>query len=434
MAYRRRYLSGQSATTVVIAEGAITSDKIVDGAVTHPKISPGAVDSERIIDETIKSEDIKAGEVKTSDIASGAVTTDKIASQAVTVDKLEASIQGIARPLTPGVDTAEIQDAKVTLAKLAPDSVDASKIKSGAVGPSELAVDACEESRIKDGACTRNKIAGSAIDSTKIAVNAVTGSEILNRSVGNLEIAIEGCHRENIKDLAINTVKLNPLAVTDAKLAESAVTEPKLHVAALAKRHLSSKRARMVDLHKEFVGGGLPAEWTSVVTAGGVVFPDSIEGLLLRTGIVIGNKIVISGEQVCNILEPRPFFDAIVLNRQVDLRDTFFGVEDGVGDRVGFECAGGGGAQNWFARCDYADGAVLVDTGIVSTVDVQDIFSFEIVDETTVKFYINGDLVATIVSTVPAATPVFPMIDFEAQGVGGKEMSIRSYSLVGDRV
>jgi len=433
MAYRRRYLSGQSATTVVIAEGAITSDKIVDKAVTQPKIDDDAVTTEKIQNESILSEDIKAGEVKTSDLDNGAVTTEKIADSAVTSDKLEESIREITRPLTPGIDTDEIQDAKVTLAKLAPDSVDVSKIKPGAVTASELNPDAVETVKIKNDAVTTDKIAGGAVTETKIGVNAVTGSKILNRSVGNLEIAVEGCHRENIKDLAINASKINPEAVTAAKLAENSVTEVKLATAALDKRHLSSKRARFNDVDERFPGGVLPDAWTAAIAAGGVVYPGGFFGLAIDTGALNNDDVIITSDYIGYILEGAPVFDTLVRHLQLTQRDTFIGVEDGGANRVGFECSAGVGGANWFARCDYADGAALVDTGIASDAATQDLLGFEVVDATTVKFYVDGILKATIVSTIPATTSVFPVIGLATTAAGGKQLRVRYFSLLGDR-
>ncbi|MBA7649947.1 hypothetical protein ES703_57746 [subsurface metagenome] len=396
MTYRRRYLSGQSATTVVIAEGAITSDKIVDKAVTTPKVDDDAITSEKIADESILSEDIKAGEVKTSDIAPGAVTTEKIADSAVTSDKLEASIREITRPLTPGIDTDEIQDAKVTLAKLAPDSVDASKIKPGAVTASELNPDAVETVKIKDAAVTTDKIAPGAVTENKVGANAITGSKILNRSVGNTEIAVEGCHRENIKDEAVNTVKLAAEAVTAAKLADDAVIGPKLAVAAIERRHITGLRNRNREIIDEFLPHDLSGRWVTTGDAGGLITQGST-GLGLQTKAVNGTAQRLDWGGFKIPFKTLSNLPNMVVGVHRPTSNTFvtlsLGLYKDVNNLIEFYAHDdAGAAANWQARCIKGGVSTLVDTGITIRPDVDKIRLLELVviGPTSVKFYVDG--------------------------------------------
>ena len=437
MAYRRRYLSGQAATTVVIAEGAITSDKIVDGAVTHPKIAPGAVDSERVVDSSLKSEDIKDGEIKSADIASGAVTTDKIASQAVTVDKLEASIQGIARPLTPGVDTAEIQDGKVTLAKLAPDSVDASKIKSGAVGPTELAANAVETDRVKDGAISTAKIAGSAVDSTKIAANAVTGSEILNRAVGNLEIAIEGVQSENIKDLNVGASKLALNSVETDKIKDYNVAEWKIATAALARRHVESKETRIIHHLEEFGGLDISNRWRKFGDPGCSVLPDGKNGIKIETSAISSDaqQIDWGGQGIEPALDAKPIMNIWVPTRHATLNylKNYLGLWFDDDNEIMFYVSDIVGATpNWQARCRKAVAETTVDTGIALSAAPQ-AFKIEVVDFAKVLFYINGAEVAEINTNIPTGVELEPRLKIQTLSANARHFSVKYVSILANR-
>lgn len=441
MAYRRRYLSGQSATTVVIAEGAITTDKIVDGAVTHPKLAPGSVDSEKVIDSSLKSEDIQDGQIKAVDLAPNAVTTDKILDGAVTTQKLEASIQGIARPLTPGVDTAEIQDAKVTLAKLAPDSVDASKIKSGAVGPTELAAAACEESRIKDGAISTAKIAGGAINSTKIGVGAVDGSAILNGSVGVTELATDSVETIKIKDLAVSEPKLNNLSIATRALIDNAVTEPKLNGAALSLRHMESYGVRNLNVHEDFCGSGISDRWRKRIDAGGYVYwitATPMRGLALGTPATTGKKVILDwaekginldgNKTTVSFWIPGTTTDRTYQKRELGLMHVFdessyilFTAEDV-----------GGAVPNWFARCKETGAETSQDTGIAVTEATQ-VLAIEYVSDSEVNFYIDGILVKTIATNIPSGTVLDPWIAITARENAVKGLYVQMMDLISER-
>ena len=433
MVYIRRYLSGQQATTVTIAEGAITTDKITDKAVTQPKVADDAITSDKIADGTIEPADLKASAVETAKIKDGAVTTPKIADGAVTTQKLEASIQGIARPLTPGVASAEIAALAVVESKIGDQAVATAKIKDGNVSAAKLAADSVEEVKIKDGAVATAKIAGGAVTETKLGANSVTGSKIAPAVVSVTELADNSVESAKIKDFNVVTDKINPEAVTAAKLAENSVTSIKLDTAALAKRHLSSKRVRILDVDEKFVGGVVPNGWQAVMDVGGSVRPTLSGGLYLYTGALIGDKINLSGGPLVKALEGLPIFDAQVRREQTTDDIVFVGAEDALGNRIGFERDLALGTNHWWARCDYADGAVNVDTGEVATHDIFWLLGFEVVNATTVKFYLDGLLVATIVSTVPANKPLFPVLEIETIVNSNRILWARYLSLVGDR-
>jgi len=418
MVYIRRYLSGQQATTVTIAQGAITSDKIVDGAVTHPKLAPGSVDSEKVIDSSLKSEDIQDGQIKAVDLAPNAVTTDKILDGAVTTQKLEASIQGIARPLTPGVDTAEIQDAKVTLAKLAPDSVDASKIKSGAVGPSELAVAACEESRIKDGAISTAKIAGSAIDSTKISAGAVDGSAILNGSVGVTELATDSVETIKVKDANITLDKLAPDSVDSSKIQADAVTKLKLQSDALEGRHWNSLLRRESIFSEDFGGSEMSNRWVRRGDPTMLIVPAGVKGLKIETGPSNGHEAILDfGDQDITLPDDdNPQMEFMITGRQAPLVKfiALNGLWQDGNNLIAFQADGSGaGVPNWFARCKDEGNLTEVDTGIAVTAGVEK-FRIEVAGGISVKFYIDDALVATINTNIPSSIELQPIFWLEA--------------------
>lgn len=434
MVYIRRYLSGQQATTVVIAEGAITSDKIVDGAVTHPKIAVSAVDSERVVDGSLKSEDIQDGQIKTVDLAPNAVTTEKILDGAVTTQKLEVSIQGIARPLTPGVDTAEIQDGKVTLAKLAPDSVDASKIKSGAVGPTELDVAAVEESRVKDGAISRDKIAGGAIDTTKIGVGEVKNTDLADLSVSVEKLAAISVSTAKIQDSAVTTDKINLAAVTGIKILDGVITGPKIATAALARRHINSFRSSFTEHGESFAGGGISDKWVKTLSIGGVIYLSNDKGLLIKSGSGAGwpSRLDFGGQTIGRPGTIRPIMDIWITERNIASKLTSrLGLWNDISNYIAFYANENAGiASNWFAHCQVGGALTSIDTGVEIGTGVQ-LLSIDVVDDTHVFFYINGSEVAEINTNIPDAVDVEPYLSLESRAPAeDKNMLIKYVSLL----
>ncbi|MEK7309214.1 MAG: hypothetical protein AAB038_00155 [Planctomycetota bacterium] len=173
---------------------------------------------------------LKPLEVKTVNIATKAVTSEKIADNAietrnikdgsVTPDKL--TITPVTRPLTPGLDSAEIKDASVTSTKIAPNAVTSDHIAANSVATDDIKDSAITTAKIRDGAITREKvadqsvrtedlvdgavtnakIAANTITAAKIAANAVGSSELAPNSVGYSEIASQSLEPRSIKTLS----------------------------------------------------------------------------------------------------------------------------------------------------------------------------------------------------------------------------------------
>ena len=150
---------------------------------------------------------VKPFEVTTTKIANKAVTGEKITDKAIenrhirdgaiTPDKL--TFTAVGRPVTPGLDTAEIKDAAVTSTKIAPNAITTDHIAANAVANDDIKDGAISTAKIRDGAITRDKVADrsvgtadlvdGAVTNAKIAANTITGAKIAANAVGSSEIA-----------------------------------------------------------------------------------------------------------------------------------------------------------------------------------------------------------------------------------------------------
>ena len=398
MVYIRRYLSGQQATTVTIAQGAITADKIVDGAVTHPKLAPGSVDSERVINESLKSEDIKDGEIKTPDVQDGAITTPKIADGAVTTQKLEASIQGIARPLTPGVDTDEIQNAKVTLAKLAPDSVDASKIKPGAVGASELAGNAVETVKVKDANITLAKMAPDSIDNTVIKANTIRGTEIAAGAISTPELSTDAVETVKVKDRNITGVKVALDGIISENIADGTHKD-------ISRRDISNGPT----FYDDFEGAALSSRWVQTAKAGGLVtLVDSEVRIITGVGAFDYIHLGWGGKELVQLSDAKPTFVVRAKLLRDKFQDVIMGLRFDDDNYIAFRMTETvGGVGTWDAVCR-SGGAETVEDAQINANFVLREFKFVYVSDNQVDFYIDGIFRTSIFTNIPSTRKTEP--------------------------
>lgn len=375
MAYIRRYLSGQQATTVTIAEKAVTEDKIGDKAVGNAQLGDDAVTSDKIEDSSIESEDIAPGAVESSDIKDGAVITSKIADDAVTADKLADSV--LTRPITPGVATTEIADLAVSTAKLAELGVTNAKIGAGAVGATKLAGDAVETDKIKNDAVTAAKIAAGAVGNTEIAADAVRGTEIQNG--------------------AVSVGKIGTDAVETVKVKDANITEPKLESDVLLK-HLVNKHV----FYDDFVGSVLRPDWAIGPNPGGtVVVSDDI--VTVTTLGVTGKRKGIGfldngGFRAAN----NPIFVIRGASDAASLTNTgiYLGLWFDDNNYIQFILETTLLGANWFAVTKAGGVPTATDTGIAPVVGSKK-FHFE-ASTGEVKFYIDDVLKATHTTNIPA--------------------------------
>jgi hypothetical protein len=432
MAYGRRYLAGQQATTVVIGEGAITSDKIVDKAIITRTIDDEAVGSQQIHEESILSGDVKDGEIKTLDLADNSITTLKILDKNVTREKLADDLLPSTRPFSPGVATEEIADVSVTAEKIANDAVETVKVKDLNVTTGKLA----------ELAVTKSKLAAGSVDTDKIEAAAVDVTKLKNLSVNEGKIIDGSCTENKIGSLAISTGKIRDRNVTGGKIAiggvitenlgPDAVTEPKLNTAALSARHEESMRTRVRTWYDEFNQVVLPDRWRVRADAGGYAYyVAAFQTWTIATPALSGQGIKLD------------WAEKGINPDDGDIQISFFIPSGGAGAKtyqtrkLGLVSAFdeseyyyfrasdvAGGTPNWYAvRKQSGQAEVAVDTGI-AVEDLQ-ILTIEYITATrTLNYYIDGDLVYTC-GVWESAFLVDPWISLYAESNAVRAMGIQ---------
>ena len=128
-------LAADSVTAGIIAAGAVSTSELAADAITSDKIAAGAIVAESIATNAITSAKIGTDQVTANKIAASSIITSKIATGAVTAAKISVSeLSAISADLgTIQVDTAHIDDAAITSAKIA-SSIQSDNYSAGSAG------------------------------------------------------------------------------------------------------------------------------------------------------------------------------------------------------------------------------------------------------------------------------------------------------------
>ncbi|MEZ4725220.1 MAG: hypothetical protein R2863_11245 [Candidatus Kapaibacterium sp.] len=237
-----------------IATGAVTTSEILNETILAEDIATGAVTTSEILNSTILTEDLADDAVTNAKLAADAVRVEQIdvigagpvngdvlyfdggtnelrwgqedvetsapltgngtTADPVTLDPTFGSADELLIRTAPSgwvsskINTANINDAAITNAKLADNSVTSAKILDGEVMNADLANGAVTSAKILDGEVMNADLANNAVTTVKIADGAVTTAKILDGDV--------------------QTVDLANKAVTNAKIDEDAVTGNKV--------------------------------------------------------------------------------------------------------------------------------------------------------------------------------------------------------------
>jgi hypothetical protein len=128
-------LIADSVTAGIIAAGAVSTSELAADAITSDKIAAGAIVAESIAADAVTSAKIGTDQVTANKIAASSIITSKIATGAVTAAKISVSeLSAISADLgTIQVDTAHIDDAAITSAKIA-SSIQSDNYSAGSTG------------------------------------------------------------------------------------------------------------------------------------------------------------------------------------------------------------------------------------------------------------------------------------------------------------
>lgn len=166
-------IAADSITSAKIQTGAVSADAIAANSITSSKIATNAVTADAIAANAVSTSELAADSVTAGIIAAGAVSTSELAADAITSDKIAAGAIVAESIATNAITSAKIGTDQVTANKIAASSIITSKIATGAVTAAKISVSELsaisadlgtiqvDTAHIDDAAITSAKIASS---------------------------------------------------------------------------------------------------------------------------------------------------------------------------------------------------------------------------------------------------------------------------------
>ncbi len=217
-------------TTGKINNDAVTTAKIADANVTTAKIASGAVGAVQLAASGVVQGKLAADSVLTVNIVDSGVTQAKLAANAVAaVNIVDSGITQV-KLASGSIDTINIANSAVTLAKMASGSVDTAQLVASGITQAKLAANAVATANIIDSGVTQAKLAASAVATINLVDSGVTADKLASGSVtiGKLSLASGDLTGTVITASSIPSGSYASGSIVTADIADNAVTFAKI--------------------------------------------------------------------------------------------------------------------------------------------------------------------------------------------------------------
>jgi len=203
-------------------------------------IADGAVDTAQMADLAVELAKIADGAVDTDKMADLAVELAKIADGAVDTDKIAVNAVTAGKIFAGAVTTAKIAAGAVETDKLAANAVTAAKIFANTITATEIDAGAITTDELAANAVTSVKILARTIEAGDIKINTITATEIAAGEITTNEIAANTILAGNINAGAIETDKLAAEAVTAGKIAANTITAAQIEAGTITTTEIAA--------------------------------------------------------------------------------------------------------------------------------------------------------------------------------------------------
>lgn len=358
-------LADNAVTVAKIAAGAVDAGKIAAGAVGETHIANLAITAAKVADNAVTVSKIADGAVQAGKIAASAVTADKIAAQAVDATKFASGIEpvgivsGATLPtikttstivwqgklyrwngtaytaavpttdLTGQINSGQLADNAVTVAKIAAGAVDAGKLASNAVTADKIAASAVDATKFASGIEPVGIVSGGSLPTVKTTATIVFGGKLyrwdgakytaataatdVTGQLTDAQLAAISAAKltgqitgTQITDGAISTPKIAAGAVSASQIAAGAVVADKLAANAVTAAAVAAGAITTAKLAANAVTANELA--ANAVTAGKIA-AGAVSADQIAAGAITASKLL-----VANTANIYPDFDCVDIN------------------------------------------------------------------------------------------------------------------------
>ena len=253
--------------------------------------------------------DQMTGTIQTGQIGLNAVQTQNLADLSVTLAKVGNN----------AIDVNKLVDDAVSAAKIQTNAITETKVLNGAITTNKILDKAIETAKIADLAISNGKIAVDAVTSPKIADGSVTYTEILDRTITNMEVGLKALFGEVIRDRTLGADKVIANSLTAGEIASRTITATQMVAGTITANELAVGAIVVGSDRTTFAAGYDPSTkitssqaqtiadtaakpandriqlWTQTGTtfiAGGQIFTDSITANQIAAGAVAASEIL----------------------------------------------------------------------------------------------------------------------------------------------
>jgi hypothetical protein len=196
--------TGNTISTSLIEDLAITTGKINNDAVTTAKIADANVTTAKLAANAVAAVNIVDSGITQVKLASGSIDTINIVNSAVTLAKMASG----------SVDTAQLVASGITQAKLAANAVATVNIIDSGVTQAKLAASAVATINLVDSGVTADKLASGSVTIGKLSLTSgdLTGTVITASSIPSGSYASGSIVTADIADNAVTFAKIQQVA------------------------------------------------------------------------------------------------------------------------------------------------------------------------------------------------------------------------------
>ncbi|WP_187427866.1 hypothetical protein [Comamonas sp. Z3] len=329
---------------VVDLAGQIDAAKLADNAVTVSKIAAGAVEAGKLATGAVTAEKIAAAAVDATKFASGIepVTNSAAASLPTVKSTTVITWQGklyrwngtaysAAVPttdLTGQINSAQLADSAVTVAKIAAGAVDAGKLASNAVTADKIAASAVDATKFASGIEPVGIVSGATLPTVKTTSTIVFGGKLYRWSGTAYTAATAATdvtgQLTDAQLAAINATKLTG-QITGTQITDGAISTPKIAAGAVSASQIAAgavtagKIAANAVTATEIAAGAVTAGKiaANAVTANEIaanaitsakIAAGAVNAAQIAAGAITASKIAISDST--NLIPDQDLFDA----------------------------------------------------------------------------------------------------------------------------